>query len=255
MAVTLPHIIVKKFRQPADEGNQALNADSAIQSPPVEAAEVFNDGRRPSSRGGGISAAAATAVAQIRRRRTMAHAHALQPHNTPSAATVLAANRAVAAVPAASAAAPASDPASADPTAPSSSHVHNHGAHAQPDPATITAADLSAAAPQQSDTSHAAHSQPAEVTDQAGAGTSRGRQPLDRTLSVSRPPLPYHAIRRSARLHKAADTADAAPVDASQPGAGDQADVQCGAGRPLRDAHMATNTCGPCTRYALWFFS
>ena len=250
MAVTLPHIAANKFCQPADGANQAFN-DSAIQSPPVEAAEVFDDGRRPSSRGGGISAAAATAVAQIRRRRTMAHAHALQPHNTPSAATVLAANSAVAAVPAA----PASDPASADPTAPSSSRVHNHGAHAQPDPATTTAADLSAAAPQQSDTSHAAHSQPAEVTDQAAAGTSRGRQPLDRTLSISRPPLPYHAIRRSARLHKAADTADAAPADASQPGAGNQADMQCGAGRPLPDAPMVTKTCGPCTRYALCVYS
>ena len=217
----------------------------------MEPAQGSGHGRRPSSRGSGISAAAATAVAQIRRRRTAARAHTLQPHNASSAASVLAANRELAAMPAISAAAPASDPASAGPTAdaPGSSHLHIHGAQAQPGLTTMMAADLpAAAAAQQCDVSHAAHSQPAEVTDQATAGTSRGRQPMDRALSVSRPPLPYHGTRRSARLHKAADPA---PADLSQPGPRDQADVQCNAGRPLPDAHMVTETCGPCTRYAL----
>lgn len=240
----------KKVCRHADGGSQALNDASATQSPPVEAAEGSGNGRRPSSRSGGISAAAATAVAQIRRRRSAARTHTLQHHAISSAAT----DRAVAAVPAA----PAAAPASADPTAaaPGSSHLHHHDVHAQPGPATTRAADLSAA-PQQSGTSHAAHSQPAEAKDQAAADTVRGRQPMDRAMSISRPPLPYHAIRRSARLHKASDTA---PAGASQPGVGDQADLQCGshasaAGRPLPDASMATEACGPCTRYALCTYS
>ena len=257
MNVLLAHFTVKLCR-PADGASQALNDAGATQSPPGEAAE--GSGRRLSSRGGGISAAAATAVAQIRRRRSAARTHALHPHAPSSAAIILEADRAAAAVPAVPSAAPASAPGFADPTAdaPGSSHLHNHAAHAQPGPATTRAADLSAAAPQQSDTSHAAYSQPAEAPHQAVAGTSRGGQPMDRAMSVSRPPLPYHAIRRSARLHKASDTA---PAGAPQPGAGDQAYVHCAsghasaAGRPLPDDNTATEACGPCTRYALRTYS
>ena len=252
-AVELPHLTVKKLCQPAGGARQALNGASITQPAPVEAAEGSGSGRRPSIRGGGISAAAATAVAQIRRRRTAAREHTLQLHAT-SAATALTANMAGAAVPAAPAAAPASAPASAGPSAavPGSTDTSRLlNRDAQPGPATTRAADLSSAAPQQSDTSHAAHSQPAEVTDQATAGASRGRQPMDRALSVSRPPLPFHAIRRSARLHKAADTTHTAHAGPSQPNTGDQADVQCAAGRPLSDANMVAETFGPCTRYAL----
>lgn len=232
----------------ADGASQAVNSTSPTQPLPVGAAEGSGSGRRPSVRGGGISAAAATAVAQIRRRRTAARATDFQAHASSSAATVSTANRALAAVLPASA-----DPTAAAPNSPDAPHHRHHAAHAQPGPVITRAADLSSAAPQQSNTNHVAHSQPAEATDQAAAGASRGRQPMDRAVSVSRPPLPFHAIRRSARLHKAADTDPSGPA---QPGTGGQTGLQGSGGnasaaaKPLPDGNMATEACGPCTRYA-----
>lgn len=242
----------KNLRHFADGASPGVHNTSSTQPLPVGAAgdSSAGSGRRPSVRGGGISAAAATAVAQIRRRRTAARATDFQPHASSSAATVSTANRAVPAV------LPASAPASADPTAaapnsPDAPHLRNHAAHAQPGPGVTRAAAVSPAVPQQSNTDHAAHGHPAEATDQAAAGASRGRQAMDRALSVSRPPLPFHAIRRSARLHKAADTDPSGPT---QPGTGGEIGLQGSGGsaspaaEPLPDANMAPEACGPCTR-------
>lgn len=235
----------------ADGAFQAVNGAGPLASAPADTAEGSASGRQPSIRGGGLTAAAASAVAQIRRRRNAAH---LQTPRLPatSSAAMGSIDLDLDAMPAVPAVAAASAVPAVVPTTTDLSHLQHHSGLSQPGPVITRAAEPSSIAPQQSSGSPAAHSQPAEVTDQAAADNSRGRPPVDRATSVSRPPLPFHPIRRSARLHKTSDTAPS--VLSLGPDARDQADPQCASGngsaigRPLPDANTVTEATGPCTR-------
>ncbi|KAL3147614.1 hypothetical protein ABBQ38_014665 [Trebouxia sp. C0009 RCD-2024] len=234
-----------------DGTSEAVNGAGPMPSAPAETAEGSASGRQASIRGGGLTAAAASAVAQIRRRRNAARSQSLHLPVTSSAA-MGSADTGLDAMPAEAAA--SAVPAAAVPTMTDLSHLQHHHGLLQPGPVITRAAEPSSAAPQLSGGSPAAHSQPAEVADQAAADNSRDRPLVDRAASVSRPPLPFHPIRRSARLHKTSDTAPSVP--SLGPDARDQADTQCGSGhasaiaRPVPDANTATEASGPCTRHS-----
>ena len=243
-----PHMVSKMPTLPADDAMG--NGQRSI--PHVAAAEGPTASSRPRSSGGGITPAAATAVAHIRRRRAAARSQQTHPHSSSAAAAAPAADTATVSAPAAA-------PNAAILNRPSLPHMANVASEQAIDShcnaASTSPIDPSAAAPQQLQQAAAIQKgrdpMPSEVPDQAAANCTREGPPLDRALSVSRPPLPFHAIRRSARLHK---TADRAPAGVSQPAARGQAELQMGGGQDA-DADMSFSGAkshpeisGPCTR-------
>ena len=240
---------------------------------------------RPSS-SGRLTSAAAAAVAHIRRRRAAAARTQDSPHlHAPPSAS------------AGTETAGLAGPDVADSLQPHGSNVERHVQSCQPTAPTPVAdprADARAEDPR-AEGLHAGaaaqsqqHQQPAEssgrsadAAEQALPGEREGLPvsthelsmereslpvtrhgpPPERQPSAPRPPLPFHPIRRSARLHKSggnaasgpASSADNGNLDASHSAAADAAGVTAdtfvAADSTHADANAASEPLGPCTRY------
>lgn len=196
------------------------------------AGTVANDAPASHPSSGGLSTAAAAAVARIRAHRAATRA----PGSTTEAATQTAADW---------------NPLMHQlPLLPGSSTEHN----ANPQqPAQSSELFSASAAVYQSQHNSDLHSNalgdasgcPVPTADEV----SRGGLAADRLAAAPRPPLPFHPIRRSARLHKSAgNSADELPQqvtahDASTAGA-------CAQGAAASKSPEATENAGPCTRHS-----
>lgn len=183
--------------------------------------------------GGGLSQAAAAAVAHIRRRRVAAmesRAHTSAPQNQPL--------HSVPAHAAAGNALPAQTAIGVIRTQPDVdvSEVSTAGAITARGTQTNQAEQLIIGA------QPAAAAQPACEQGEAGNSAPDAQTDLDRVQGAQRPPLPFHSIRRSARLHKPADTTVSGT--ASQMAA-DQADCASAARASVQGNAVAN---GPTTR-------
>ena len=230
-----------------------ITSNGQRSSPHAGTAEGPTASSRPhTSGGGGITPAAATAVAHIRRRRAAARLQDPNLHSSSAAAAAPVADTAAVSVPAtipdAALLSRSSPPRMRDTASEQGFDPHCNAALTGPEDTTVPA-------PQRLPQAAAIHTGrghlQSELPDPAGPDCTREGPPMDRALSVSRPPLPFHPIRRSARLHK---TADRTPAGLPQPAARAQADLQMGNGRDasadksLPGAKSSPEVSGPCTR-------
>ena len=247
----------------ADDVGQAVTSNAAVEPVPVRLAPG------PSSNGGGITPAAANAVAHIRRRRAAgtSSAPALEAL---AAETDAASRRAAVAAPSAACAttgaagpsghldcgddhsdqldnAPVPCPANLPllPSPPAHSHADaGGGRQSLPAYPACQADGDKVRAEQAVDRAGQAVTKAGQAVDKAGQAVDKG---------LTRPPLPFHPIRRSARLHKTSDKAGSSDAN---PAGSQQADLQpdhdsaahAAADKPVPATAAAAEASGPCTR-------
>ncbi|DBA77747.1 TPA: hypothetical protein ACH3X2_008439 [Trebouxia sp. C0005] len=237
-----------------DEVAQPASSNARAASVPVPAIGGGSSAGRPSS-SGRITAAAAAAVAQIRRRRAAAA-------RTQDSAHLHASSSAAAGIEAGTV------PGAAVSLQP---HVGNDSNHAQPRqmPASAAAVDSSSIRTGEPDVEGGFSCEQADLpaassglsglsvpvtVDGTRHGPSVEREGLpgkgtgqlaERLPSAPRPPLPFHPIRRSARLHKSAGNAPGTATVADGDGL-EVGDTPAGSAQNDVKAEAA----GPCTRHS-----
>ena len=227
----------------ADAINEIAEGNMPASSIPTSAAGIEDPDDHPGS-SGGITPAAAAAVARIRARRAARAQGTAHLHPSSSPAPAADTNPAPVNTTAADSAPPLAQlPSTVD-----------HSNFSVPSTSVAALPNVRGDLPDQHHMDAAAHSRHQDPlaessgrSVQATADAARDNLHVERMPSAPRPPLPFHAIRRSARLHKSAGRTLSGPSDqaARDKTVSDTvADTAAVGSPPATDADSA----GPCTR-------
>ena len=198
----MPH---RRHAAATTQTDQAVSQSPAAPRPESGAShQGGSSGPAPAS-SGGLSVAAAAAVAQIRRRRTVATSSRAPGRNAAASAALLQ-NQSAHLAPIVLSSAPG-DAVLAQNASPE--HRVPDDAMANVD-STAPSGHESPAGPSPGPGTQPAHELPTMQGRAEAPDASVPAPDLERVQGTQRPPLPFHSMRRSARLHKSPDASSSA---------------------------------------------